>query len=269
MFDTHSHTNNSLDSTQSIDDLCQSAIKKGLNAITVTDHADMEDFFEANTIARIEHSLKDTEYAQNKYKALKIYKGVELSGYYHSPQKADEFLKSLDFDLIIGSVHYAKTKEVDTFYSLLDFTGFSDTEIYSFLKEYFKNMKIMAEKMDFDILAHLSCPLRYLNGKYNKNMTLDDFEKEIEEILSLIIERGIALEVNTSGLSGFYKELMPKRHIIEKYFDMGGRFITIGSDSHSPETVGGGFLEAKSLLKEIGFENYCYYIKREKQFVRL
>ncbi|MBR0277378.1 MAG: PHP domain-containing protein [Clostridia bacterium] len=40
-FDCHTHTNCSLDGKQTIDELCKSAIEKGVLGVAVTDHADM------------------------------------------------------------------------------------------------------------------------------------------------------------------------------------------------------------------------------------
>ncbi len=270
MFDTHTHTNNSPDSKQTIDELCISSIEKGISAISVTDHVNMENFEETNTFNRIKQSLDDVNYAKVEYKGnLEIYKGVEISGYYHSPFDTEKFLKSFDFDVIIGSVHFAEYKSIDTFYSAVDFSLYDKDYINSFLSEYFKNLKMTAENMDFDILAHLTCPLRYINGKYKKEISLEGFDDTINEIIYIITERNISLEVNTSGIFGDYGKYFPDESIIKKYYDMGGRSISIGSDAHCPQNVGIGFKEAKAMLKEIGFENYCYYTKRERKLAKL
>ena len=62
--------------------------------------------------------------------------------------------------------------------------------------------------MDFDILAHLTCPLRYIKGKYGIEVDITVFEEKISEILTLIIKREIALEVNTSSFD-LLNDFMP------------------------------------------------------------
>ena len=126
-----------------------------------------------------------------------------------------------------------------------------------------------AKSDDIDILAHLTCLLRYINGKYKRTVNALDFKKEIKEILSELIKHNTALEVNTSGIGSFYGEYMPQEEFIKMYYDMGGRLITLGSDSHIPENVGNAFTEAKEMLKSIGFKEYYYYEKRKPIAVKL
>lgn len=120
----------------------------------------------------------------------------------------------------------------------------------------------MAEVGDFDVLAHLTCPLRYINGKYRRGLSIEPHRELITEILRTIIRREKALEVNTSGLHNFYGGLMPGREILAQYHAMGGRLITLGSDAHTADRLANGFDETVSLLKEIGFRDYCYYERR-------
>ena len=56
-----------------------------------------------------------------------------------------------------------------------------------------KSIKVI-EWGGFDVLTHLTCPLRYINGKYNRGIDISIFNREIEEILQEIIKKEIALE---------------------------------------------------------------------------
>ena len=77
-----------------------------------------------------------------------------------------------------------------------------------------------------------------------------------------IIQKGIALEVNTSGIGSLYGDYMPHESIIRRYRELGGYLITLGSDAHTPERVGNGFEAAAALLKRLGFKNLYYYQRR-------
>lgn len=127
----------------------------------------------------------------------------------------------------------------------------------------------MIEKTDFDVLSHLTCPLRYINGKYQRGLDLSVFSGEIHTIFEMIIQKGIALEVNTSGIGSAFNEWMPNPSLIKLYRDMGGRLLTIGSDAHIPQNIGNAFLETKKMLSDLGFVSYCYYEKRSPFFVKL
>ena len=111
-------------------------------------------------------------------------------------------------------------------------------------------------------MAHLTCPLRYINGKYKLNFDIKPYEGKIETILNYIIEHGISMEVNTSGMGGENGYYMPDEWIIEKYRDMGGYLVTIGSDAHVSENIGKAFEDVTALLKKLGFRHYFYYKNR-------
>ena len=88
------------------------------------------------------------------------------------------------------------------------------------------------------------------------------YEQAIDDILRIIVERHIALEINTSGIGSFYGEYMPYESILRKYRELGGYLITLASDAHTADRVGNGFEEAAQMLKNIGFTNAYYYKKR-------
>ena len=81
-------------------------------------------------------------------------------------------------------------------------------------------------------------------------------------ILSEIIRRGIALEVNTSCLDSGYDALMPDVDILKRYKQLGGYLITVGSDAHTAQRVAYGFEKTRAILRELGFRNIFYYRKR-------
>ena len=77
-----------------------------------------------------------------------------------------------------------------------------------------------------------------------------------------VVEKGVALEVNTSS-ADLISDYMPPREIIKKYFDIGGRMITLGSDAHIPQNASKDFEAAVSFLKATGFESIYYYKNRK------
>ena len=128
---------------------------------------------------------------------------------------------------------------------------------------YFDDVFTTLTTLPCDIMAHLTCPLRYINGKYNRSISSRDYEEQITKILEYIIKNSIAMEINTSGIGTAFNTLMPDEWIIKKYYEMGGYLITLGSDAHISENIGNGFNEAIAFLKETGFKK-CYYYKNRK-----
>jgi histidinol-phosphatase (PHP family) len=266
MFDLHIHTLRSVDSKQTIDEVCESAIQKGLKGIAVCDHVDMWFSEKLNTPEAIGLCVQDVRRAREAYgDRLEILQGVEMAEYLSFPEKAESILSLTDFDMILGSVHSLYYEDIDDAYSRVDFSVMPEEKIKGFLKEYFFRMKEMIDKTDFDVLSHLTCPLRYINGKYHRNIDAMAFVSDIREILDMIIGKDIAMEINTSGVGGFYNEYMPDRRIWKLYAEMGGKKITIGSDAHVPQSVGNAFPQTMALLQDMGFSHYCVFRGRQAQ----
>lgn len=273
-YDSHLHTNNSHDGVQSIDELCLSAIEKGVLGITVSDHADIHTYAESNSYGRIKASVRDTDAAREKYKGrLKVFKSVELGDMYSNPEATRELTEICDYDVLLGSVHFAAYDDINEYYSGVSFDESVPMEkINGFLREYFKLVRNMIETCDIDVVCHLTCPLRYVMLKYGRTVDIALFYPQIEEILELVIKKDLALEINTSGFSvreGEKSILMPSEDILKMYFDLGGRKITLGSDAHVSERVANGFDEVAEILKTVGFKFYCYFEKRKAVEVSL
>lgn len=264
MFDMHTHTHNSHDGSCFAGDSAKSAKEKGISAIAITDHCDIQYYIEHNVKKRISNSLKEAEEANKLFNGNpEVLKGIEIGESICNEEYTKDILLKHNYDVIIGSVHEVKYRNYDYPYAQIDFSAFSSEELNEFMHMYFDDVLKMLATLPCDIMAHLTCPLRYINGKYNRNISSRDYEKQIIEILEYIIKNSIAMEINTSGIGTAFNTLMPDEWIIKKYYEMGGYLITLGSDAHISENIGNGFSEAISFLKETGFKK-CYYYKNRK-----
>lgn len=267
-YDSHVHTCHSPDSEQPFWELCETALQKGLRGIAITDHAEIWLLGDYNIYESMGASIADAKAADAHYgDRMRVFCGVELAEMLDDPETASRVLSMTNYDVVIGSIHSVFLEDWQTFYSAIDFSEASEEKLQRFMGDYFKKVLHMAEKADFDILAHLTCPLRYINGKYHRNLSVDSHQELIFEILRTVIRREKALEVNTSGLHSFYGDLLPGRELLGQYYALGGRLITLGGDAHTAPQVASGFDETTSLLKEIGFQGYYYYDQRKPCWV--
>jgi histidinol-phosphatase (PHP family) len=214
LFDGHTHSDHSPDGGQTIDELCQSAITHGLHGVTITDHCDMWFYDSTDTYTRMTSSIADAEIAREKYDGtLWVGTGVEVAEYMFDPTHAEQIMNLTDYDVIIGSVHSIAYDNWDS-YSRANFDMTVPREkILTYLKRYFAEMQRMIECAHINVLAHITCPFRYINGKYGRNIDASIFAEQIEQILHDIIDKGIALELNTSGLNIGWGEFVPNREI--------------------------------------------------------
>ncbi|MBQ6999247.1 MAG: histidinol-phosphatase HisJ family protein [Clostridia bacterium] len=272
MFDTHIHTHNSHDSEQEIDALCRSAIEKGVNAVSLTDHIDVFAYSEEHNTKVITGSAKDADYAKSTYsEELKIFKGVEVGVYHYDSEMSKKICSLCELDIILGSVHSFMLNGEKVHFSRDNISEevLSKEKLINQADAYFNEMLATAETADIDVLCHLTYPLRYINAKYNRNLDINIYSAKITQILKTLIERQIALEINTARVGTDFNYTAPTFDIVNEYYNLGGRLITIGSDAHTPEKIANGFDYVKTALKEIGFDKYYYFEKRRPKSVKL
>ena len=86
----------------------------------------------------------------------------------------------------------------------------------------------------------------------------------MNKVLELLIEKDKALELNTAGTRSGLFYFHPKIEILLRYRDLGGKYITLGSDAHRKDDIGAGIKDAIKLLKELGYKNTYKFIKRKR-----
>lgn len=263
-FDSHIHSHHSHDSRQSMEDIFRAAKAAGLSGVTITDHADSWYLKKDRVFEHIPASVTEAILADGFYEGeLRFFAGIELGDPLNDPEQTRRLLKLAEYDVVLASVHCVRFADWDDAYSRVAFEpSMPDSVIHAFLDAYFEEVLETASTQDYDVLAHLTCPLRYINGLYHRGIAIDPQGACIGKILQAVIDREKAVEVNTAGIGNPEISILPERAILERYYAMGGRRITLGSDAHVPERVGNGFDEAVGLLKEIGFAGYCHYEKR-------
>ena len=272
MYDTHIHTNSSHDSDQTFDMICQSAIKKGLKAVSLTDHVDLLVYDDEKNRKTI---LDTAEYAQKAKQIygdkLEVFTGIEFAMSTLDKKKEAEFINMIDADIVLGSVHSfdANGKIVRFSRDDLSECAISKEELCKYIELYYKALLNVSAKADIDVLCHLTYPIRYTNQKYNRGIDIYKFSDILTKILKTIIDRGIALEINTGKFEDDTDDLAPTPDIIQKYYELGGKLVTIGSDAHIPNRIGNGFDAVKTLLKNTGFDSYVYFKNRKPVFVKL
>lgn len=267
--DMHTHSQFSPDAKSTLEGMCKAQIERGTKIFAVTDHCNGCLFGEFDIFEPIIKSYAEVQRVKNKYKnECLILAGIEMDEGNWIGEENEKICNALPYDVIIGSVHAVKFENDKTPYSMIDFSEFSNEQLQCFMDLYFSDMLDLINKTEFDILAHLTCPLRYINGKYKRDYDIRIHTEKIEEILKAIISRGIALEINTSSYETM-GDFMPDEKIIKKYFDLGGRLVTIGSDAHVEQNASMYFDQAITLLREIGFENICYFKERKINYIKI
>ena len=237
-FDSHVHTEFSADSEMKAADALREAAKQGLGLV-FTEHLDY-DFPSAGT----EEFIFDPEAYWTKYEPLRadgtLSLGVEMGMMASAREKNAAFLRRVPFDFVLASIHFLDVKDL---YYPETFEGREKGEMYH---EYFTVMRDEIYAHPFiNALAHIDYIAR--NAPFdNPEISYGAFTEDIDAVLRALIETETAIEINTRRLSvpRGIKELSP---VYRRYHELGGRYVTIGSDAHVPEGVGRCYDRAREL----------------------
>ncbi len=268
--DMHTHSEHSHDSVCPIEEMCLAQLERGTDIFAVTDHCNVRAFQQKDVYTPIIKAWETVQELNKAYQGkIRILSGVEIAeGFFWFPEELKKLKALCPYDVIIGSVHCVRFGELTQAYSRIDFSEFPPERVYAYLDAYFDDMLAMIDGADFDVLAHLTCPLRYITGKYGISVDLGRFQEKIRLILEKIIARNIALEVNTSTY-GVMGQFMPGENIVRQYYGMGGRLVTVGSDAHVAANAAKYIPEAVEMLKSVGFREVFYYQARKPQAIQI
>jgi histidinol-phosphatase (PHP family) len=266
LVDYHTHSSDfSPDAVSSMEELCEAAISRGVRELAITEHCDVNgwngipcDFDEEPYFAALDK-------LRLKYGGrLTVVCGLELGQPPQNSELATRYSSNPKFDFIIGSLHNLNGEE--DFY----FLKYPDAKTCQTLMErYFTELREMIVFGGFDVLGHISYPLRYIRGRDGLDFDFSGYTAELEDIFRLLAASGMGIELNTSGLRQPIGETMPVPDIVGLYRRCGGEIITLGSDAHAARDVGTGIAEGISVIRDAGFKYLTVYKNRKASFIKI
>lgn len=258
--DLHTHSRYSFDGTASLEAMSRSAAERNVRIMATTDHCDMTRGPEGfQCYLDCEQSrLQEYEIVKDRFQGLELLYGLELGNPMDLPDETARVMDGKDFDFVIGGLHFLS--DGSDIYKI----DYPDEAFIDWMfRDYFENVERMAVFGGFDSLAHLDYPLRMLKDKIPTPPSVEKYRDLIEPVLKCLVRSDIALEINTRGTYDWQGRVGPEDWVLERYRELGGSLITIGSDAHSPQWVGKGFEEAGEAMRRAGFDSYTVYRKRK------
>lgn len=263
LIDCHTHTNNSPDGFDAVDAMCIRALECGLSAYAITDHCEANSYYEEEYDKTSVRSIEQITKAKEKYKNLNLICGIELGQANQNYENAEKVISDTRLDFVIGSVHNL-TDFAD--FAFLDYPHENKAHL---LEAYYKEMQEICDWGKFDILGHLTYPLRYIVGEQGFEIDMSPYTDQIKKIFRTLIEKGKGIEINTSGLRQKYGKTFPDIEYIKLYREMGGEILSIGSDAHRPEDIAKGIKEGCEIALEAGFNKLCIFKNRRPEFINI
>ena len=260
--DSHTHSENSFDGKDSVIMLADRAYNLGLHSITVTDHCECNEYAQHNYHSDIVNSVMDVVKAKALYSGkMEVYKGIELGQATQNKAAAEDALSITDYDFVLGSLHNLKGEQ--DFY----FLEYTPENYHGLLCRYFSELMELVEYGCFDSLAHLTYPFRYIVGNGMITFDIRFYQDMIDEVLKKLIEKEKALEINTSGLRQIIGTTLPDENIIKRFHELGGKYVTLGSDAHRWGDVGAGIEDGLRIMLRCGYTHFTVYEKREPKLL--
>ena len=263
--DCHMHTDYSADCDTPVRNQLDRAVELGLKRVCITDHHDYDAVSDGGVtfLLDFEPYFVEMNKVKKEYEEkIEVLIGVELGLQLHIA----DYLKELEakynnkFDFIIGSSHFVDRIDV---FSPSFYEGREERESYN---RYFEATLRRIKELDcFDTFAHLDYVVRYGPNK-NKYYSYEAYKEYIDPILEQLIKKDKALECNAGGYRRGLGQPNPSKEVFKRYYELGGRLVTIESDAHKPDAIAYPFDDIAELLSDCGFKEYAVYKKRKPEF---
>jgi histidinol-phosphatase (PHP family) len=259
LVDMHVHSTSSPDASLPEEELAGRAVAAGLVAVGFVAHVDFhpKDYcvgaFHADGYDEAFGLALETAGG-----SVKLLKGIETGEPHRFARQIARATAGSSYDFILGALHWVGDQQI------LDPEPFRRSNPLELVEGYYRELLVIARTCDIDVLAHA--------GIFRRGMAIAGLDTSfdetvlwpglISEVMEALIQRGIALELNTSGLRRPEMVTYPTPQVLSLYRALGGSNVTLGSDTHSDPWVFYGLAEGVRLLKRTGFEQTLVFENR-------
>jgi len=266
----HMHTTYS-DGRLSPKETIDLAIKLGLKFICFTDHYKNPPNTNPWGTIFSEDYLNEIKELKEKFKdKIDISFGAEFNWFTNEKEWIKKEVKKINYDFIIGSVHgvskngkyFTITSSEKSWLELFKEFG----NIKDIIKEYYREIREMANSGLFDSVGHFDVVKIYTNNDFENS---DWYKKEVIKTLETIKKSGMCIEINTSGWKrAKCKEQYPNIWILKeiKKLDIP---LTIGADSHFIDEIDFELERAIEIAKDLRFKSVMKFKNRKRTEVEI
>jgi histidinol-phosphatase (PHP family) len=256
MIDSHIHTEFSSDSQMKLQHVLEHSKKTDIG-MTITEHLDLK--FPTGTGFNFDIDKYFNDY--EKYRNSNLMLGIEIGMQQICLAENREIAEKYPFDYIIGSIHVAKGEDI---FNAKFYEGKTKKEAF---EQYFLSMVDCVKQYDFiDSLGHIDYISRYATFQ-DKEIHYHEFNEYIDEVLRAVLMNEKVMELNTKRLNDkeAYNNLI---NIYKAYKQIGGKYVTIGSDAHTAEDIGKNFVLANRIC-EICSLKPVYFKNRKMEYISI
>lgn len=253
--DYHLHTNFSLDSETPILDQLHRAAELGLEEICFTDHS--ENVWPDGTL-RFTLDIPAYRKAVSELPDLgvRVRWGVEfgIPCDEETTKEHIDLIRAADFDFVIASAHLVDGQDP---YFPCFYEGRTVTQANAFYVEILLKYIRRLPPDVFCSVGHVDYGSKF-NPDKTAIMRYSDCPDHLDALFAHVIQNGKCIEVNTSLYRKLGKDI-PGMDWLTRYRELGGEYVTFGSDAHIPAHMGYRFEDAAELAKAAGIKYYATF----------
>jgi histidinol-phosphatase (PHP family) len=260
--DYHTHHYRCGHAVGTLEQYVLSAIDKGMEQIGLSDHMPLlhvnaDDYYSemAMPMEELPRYVEECLALQEKYKGqIAIRVGLEgdfIEGY---EEQIAAIVDGYPWDYVIGSVHFLGTWDVTDYRQVHQWEGQSVIGVY---EQYYDAVQKAAATGLYDYIGHIDAIKRFGFRPEEDSAPLE------EAALAATAKHGLAIELNAAGIHTAAKEMYPSIAMLEraKAFHIP---VTYGSDAHHPDRIGQKGVEARTMLKNVGYTQIATFERRKR-----
>jgi len=237
--DYHIHSKFSSDGRSSLREICQIALSLGIREIGFAEHVDFDPadpgfgYFDYGA-----YSLAVDEARDLFGKRITILKGVEVDYQRRFEGAIRRWLKMVDVDFTIGSVHYVEGRPIDL-------GGANIPDLGRLYLTYCIEVVNSVKSGLFDVIGHFDIISSFNHIPPNVK------DEPISIVLESIVDSNASMEINARGFREGRGDTVPTKEIVRRFLEQGGKKVSVGSDAHSAQEVGVGIDETFAMLRKL------------------
>ena len=145
---------------------------------------------------------------------------------------------------------------------------YRDRDLSSLYQDYFELSVEMVRSGLFDIIAHPDLIKKHTH-ELTPPLAFERYRSAAESFVDALLEAKVGMDVNMKGMKLKAGEQFPSRELLELYLTRARSrglepILTLGSDAHTPDGVGGCLREGALLLIDLGQKTLTSFEHRKR-----
>ena len=261
MFDYHMHTSFSADSQEPIEAYLSVMKERGIEGFCVTEHMAVN-FHRGDWMVVLDAYVPKIHQLQAQGWPVQLGIEADVSCAEADVDVLTQQLSRYPLDFVLASSH--SYHDLDPYIEAFFLEEDPVERCRAYLQDLLHCLKRIDPKL-FSGLAHLDYLAKGFGAKYLPDgvFRYEYAPEEMDALMTYAIENGKCIEINTSSPQSLRGADAPALTWLRRYRQLGGQFVTIGSDAHRADRFGENIRLAQELAKEAGIDYVATYSAME------